>query len=90
MAVIALCLKSPKDKVMVARMALTSAFTCIGGRSTDQVRNRRLKLNFTVPAVPQANTFIVVFLLLCYTSNFRYWVLGVFTVMLSGLFFMSC
>ena len=38
MAIIALCLKSPKDKLSVAKMALTSAFTCIGGNSTDQVR----------------------------------------------------
>ena len=37
MALIGLCLRSPKDKLTVAKMALSSAFTCIGGLSTDQV-----------------------------------------------------
>ncbi len=32
----ALCLRSPKDKLLVAKIALSSAFTCLG-HSTDQV-----------------------------------------------------
>ena len=37
MAIASLCLKNPADKLTVAKIALTSAFTCLG-QTTDQVQ----------------------------------------------------